>query len=73
MCIMVGGAISALLTSPPKAESPGCHVLVHTSGSCTPTLADEYHGYPFDETAVGAKSGCVNPGKAYAAVEVSCG
>ncbi|KAH7411435.1 hypothetical protein BKA64DRAFT_704541 [Cadophora sp. MPI-SDFR-AT-0126] len=71
--IPFGGAITAVLTAPPKTGAGGCAVLAHMDGNCVFKPGNEIHGFAFDGLATGNKAGCGNvPVRGYGAVELLC-
>lgn len=68
-----GGAVTAVLTAPPKAGVGGCTVLAQMDGNCVFKPGNEIHGFAFDGLATGSKVGCGNvPVRGYGAVELLC-
>ena len=68
-----GGAVTAVLTAPPKAGLGGCAGLAHMDGNCVFKPGNEIHGFAFDGLATGNKVGCGNvPVRGYGAVELLC-
>ncbi|KAK0119418.1 hypothetical protein ONS95_010870 [Cadophora gregata] len=68
-----GGALTAVLTAPPKTGAAGCAVIAHTDGNCLWKPGNELHGFAFDGLATGNKVGCGNvPVRGYGAVELLC-
>ncbi|KAH9211295.1 hypothetical protein DL95DRAFT_525813 [Leptodontidium sp. 2 PMI_412] len=68
-----GGALTAVLTAPPKTGAAGCAVMAHMGGDCVWKPGNELHGFAFDGLAAGNKVGCGNvPVRGYGAVELLC-
>ncbi|KAH7355383.1 hypothetical protein BKA65DRAFT_238869 [Rhexocercosporidium sp. MPI-PUGE-AT-0058] len=68
-----GGALTAVLTAPPKTGAGGCAILAHMDGNCVWRSGNEIHGFAFDGLATGNKVGCGNaPVRGYGAMELLC-
>ncbi|KAF9692392.1 hypothetical protein EKO04_009762 [Ascochyta lentis] len=72
--IPFGGAVTASMTATPKTGAAGCYIQMFTQQGCGLTLANQYHGFPFNGLTVGSSVGCASPPvQTYGTLQIVCG